>query len=234
METTFDADPWKRDVAGFVEPYLPDAPCRVLDVGCGEGWLSFRLARVGYEVRGIDPEAPEGPLFERVTLEEFRDPGAFDAVVAILSLHHILDLQGAVDRILNLLAPAGSLVAVEFAWDRIDDATAQWALDRLPAQLEEDNWLQKRCMELRERFRSGRRLNAHSHFQRWATEEGLHPSSEMLEELRRRFSERFFSWDPYLYPELEGVTQEEERAAIETGAIQPMGFRFVGERAYSI
>lgn len=30
------------------------APCRVLDVGCGEGWLARRLTEMGIEVIGVD------------------------------------------------------------------------------------------------------------------------------------------------------------------------------------
>ena len=35
---------------------------------------------------------------------------------------------------------------------------------------------------------------------------------------------------PYLYGELTAVGEEEERALIEAGAIQAMGFRYVGEQ----
>ena len=52
----------------------------------------------------------------------------------------------------------------------------------------------------------------------------------MREALGRHFSERFFSWMPYLYGELASVSEGEERALIETGSIQPMGFRYMGER----
>ena len=53
----------------------------------------------------------------------------------------------------------------------------------------------------------------------------------MRNELDRRFTERFFAWVPYLYGELAGaVTDLEERALIDAGAIQATGFRYVGER----
>ena len=51
----------------------------------------------------------------------------------------------------------------------------------------------------------------------------------MREELDRHFNELFFSWVPYLYGELANVEEEQERALIETGAIQAMGFRYVGK-----
>jgi hypothetical protein len=43
-------------------------------------------------------------------------------------------------------------------------------------------------------------------------------------------SGRFFAWTPYLYRELGGDLEQEERALIETGAIQATGFYYVGER----
>ena len=53
----------------------------------------------------------------------------------------------------------------------------------------------------------------------------------MRNELDRRFTERFFAWVPYLYGELAGaVSEAEERAVIDAGVIQAIGFRYVGER----
>jgi hypothetical protein len=57
----------------------------------------------------------------------------------------------------------------------------------------------------------------------------LHGYAGMREELDRHFRERFFSWTPYLYGELSSVSEEEERTLIESGAIEAMGFRYVGE-----
>ena len=228
MEREALLDPWEESVAAFVEGHIGHPPSRILDVGCGEGWLTRRLAGAGYEVNGVDPEAPDGPLFVRATLEEFGDPDPFDAAVVVLSLHHIGDLAGAVQKIADLLRTGGTLVVAEFAWDLFDDATARWCLDRLPAELDPDHWLHRRCAEIRKSLERGHDLEAVEHYRRWAADEGFHASSTMLEELRSRFRERFFSWTPYLFPELEGVTETEEQDAIRSGAIQASGFRFVG------
>jgi SAM-dependent methyltransferase len=75
-------------------------PGRVLDVGCGEGWLARALAGRGHRVVGIDASAP---LIERASEQgggEFRvvsyealaanpslaGPGPYDAVVCNFSL----------------------------------------------------------------------------------------------------------------------------------------------------
>ena len=54
----------------------------------------------------------------------------------------------------------------------------------------------------------------------------------MLSELQRRFVGQFFSWVPYLYPDLDKDTSEaDESAAIEAGAINATGFLYVGTLA---
>jgi ubiquinone/menaquinone biosynthesis C-methylase UbiE len=123
---------WQQRVEEFVLDQVGLPPARVLEVGCGEGELAHALARAGHSVTAIDPQAPEGPIFRRVGIEEFTAPDPFDHVVASLSLHHIENLGGALDKIADVLRTGGSLVVVEFAWDRIDEATAEWALERLP------------------------------------------------------------------------------------------------------
>ncbi len=108
----------------FVVAELPAVPARVLEVGCGSGELATQLAEAGYDVLAIDPEAPDGPTFRRTTIEELDDPGPFDAVVAQLSLHHVADLEAALDKMAELLEPEGRLVIDDFGWERLDEAAA--------------------------------------------------------------------------------------------------------------
>jgi SAM-dependent methyltransferase len=108
----------------FVLSQLPSTPARVLEVGCGEGELARGLAAEGYDVVAIDPEAPDGRIFRRTTIEAFADPGPFDAVVASLSLHHVHDLDGVLDKLVRLLD--GPLILNEHAWDRLEPMTPAW------------------------------------------------------------------------------------------------------------
>jgi ubiquinone/menaquinone biosynthesis C-methylase UbiE len=96
----------------------------VLEVGCGSGDLALAVADAGYDVVAIDPKAPQGEIFRRTTLEEFGEPGPFDAVVASLSLHHLHDLPGGLDKVARLLR--GPLVVNEFAWERLEPMTPEW------------------------------------------------------------------------------------------------------------
>jgi SAM-dependent methyltransferase len=222
---------WRQRVEEFVLDQVGPPPARVLEVGCGEGELAHALARGGHSVTAIDPQAPEGPIFRRVGIEEFTDPGPFDHVVASLSLHHIENLGRALDKIADVLRTEGSLVVVEFAWDRIDEATAEWALERLPdaSPTERHSWLGRRCQEWVRGSRGGTRGPAESYFAVWASEEGFHSSLLLRDELGRRFVERFFEWVPYLYPDLgEDTVEADESAAIEARVINATGFRYIG------
>jgi SAM-dependent methyltransferase len=207
--TTAGFDP--RD---FVALSLPPSPARVLEVGCGRGELARDLAARGYEVVAIDPEAPQGAIFRRVALQDFEERGPFDAVVASRSLHHVTDLAGALDKLVGLLGPRGLLILNEHAWDRMDEPTARWFLDRWSAT-------DPRAPGSLAEF-----------FEYWTAEhQGLHGYAAMRLELDRRFAERFFAWTPYRHGELgAGADEAEQRARIEAGEIRATGFRYVGER----
>jgi SAM-dependent methyltransferase len=196
----------------FVKAQLPPAPARILEVGCGGGELARSIARSGYEVVAIDPAAPEGQLFEAVSLEEFAAADTFDAVVASRALHHIPDLPGALEKIGGLLRTAGRLILDEHACDRLDEKTARWYLEQRAAG------------------EPGAPNSLDACLADWEADHAdLHGYAAMRAELDRRFTERFFCWTPYLYGELAGVEDEEEQNLIDAGAIQAMGFRYVGE-----
>ncbi len=200
--------------------HLPPPPSRVLEVGCGAGDLARAMAAAGHEVVAIDPEAPEGAMFRRVRLEEFSDERGFEAAVASRSLHHIEDLDGAIERLASMLHPGSPLVVNEFAWDRFDEQTAGWYRGRMrklgndaaaPVGAEATASLAA-CREW------------------WRAEHhDLHGFGEIRAALDRRFAERHLSWHPYLYRDLTETDRAEEERLIESGEIRAVGFRFVGE-----
>jgi len=95
---------------------------RMLEVGCGEGWLLAAAATAGYEVRGLDfsdhglrrfhPEllarATFGDAFEH--LDRLIEAGeAFDLAAMEHVLEHVVDPEGLLARLPRLIAPGGVL-----------------------------------------------------------------------------------------------------------------------------
>ncbi len=120
---------------------------RILDVGCGAGYMSLEFARNGYHVTAIDiSEACITTAREVLTdnpykagfgsLEYHAMPfeaveGRYDVVMFCVSMHHLSDVQAAVDKSVSMLAPGGHLICYEPCHDRFErkDA-AQVALIR--------------------------------------------------------------------------------------------------------
>jgi SAM-dependent methyltransferase len=202
------------DGLAFVEQHLPRRPARVLAIGGGRGELARALADRGFDVVAIDPAAPQGAIYRRVSLAEFADPEPFDAVVAIRSLHHIPDLDGAVSKMAELLRPGGRLIVHEHAWERLDDRTARWYLERRTAQGPGAPATLARCVH------------------EWNEDhEHLHTGAAMLEALGRRFTPLQLTWTPYLHGELAPpVTADQEQLLIDAGTINSTGFAFVAVR----
>jgi SAM-dependent methyltransferase len=202
------------DVLKFVTAQLPPAPSRVLEVGCGDGQLARALDELAYRVVAIDPAAPEGAIFQAVSLEEFADPARFDAVIASRALHHIPDLAGALSKLHRLLLPAGRLIVVEHAFDRLDEPTARWYFEK------------RRAAD------AGAPSSLQACLAEWETDHsGLHGYAAMRGELDRHFTERWFAWTPSLYLELGEALEQEELRLIEAGSILATGFQYVGQRS---
>jgi SAM-dependent methyltransferase len=204
----------------FLSSHLPEPPARVLEIGCGAGDLAHVLARRGFAVTAIDPQAPEGPMFRQVRFEDFSDEHGFDAVVASVSLHHIEDLTGAIERIVSLLPPAGILALEEFARERLAGATARWY------------YHQRRALAA-----AGREEaivpGAFDAWQRHSETDlaDIHQVSEIRAALEPRFAERVVEWVPYLYSfRLDDALEPLERRLIGENAIDATGLWYVGER----
>ncbi|MGH3316712.1 MAG: class I SAM-dependent methyltransferase [Nocardioidaceae bacterium] len=126
---------WLSAMLPFVREHLPPPPARVLEIGCGPlGGFVPALELVGHDVVGVDPVAPEGDAFVRTEFEQYDVGCPLDAVVASTSLHHVRDLGEVLDRVGANLTAGGTVVVIEWAHERFDDATAAWCFDRLSAE----------------------------------------------------------------------------------------------------
>jgi 2-polyprenyl-3-methyl-5-hydroxy-6-metoxy-1,4-benzoquinol methylase len=108
----------------FVLRSLPPKCHRALDVGCGQGALSRKLAAHCAEVVGIDadsaciahaiaaPDARQNINFIKGdVLTHSLQQNSFDFLVAVATLHH-LPLRSALQTFSNLLRPGGVLAIV--------------------------------------------------------------------------------------------------------------------------
>jgi SAM-dependent methyltransferase len=113
---------WWKDFDTAVATALPPGS-RVLDVGCGDGGLVDRLGELGFDALGVDPAAPAHPRLIREPAEHAQGLGTFDAVTAVMALHHA-GLDAMTSALARLLRPDGRLFVHDFDWDAMDMAGA--------------------------------------------------------------------------------------------------------------
>jgi SAM-dependent methyltransferase len=209
----------RSSVVDFVLVHLPPPPAPVLEVGAGRGDLARYVVARGYSVTAIDPEPPEGADVERVAIADFDTAESFAAVITSRVLHHVVDLDVALDRIASLLDPGGVIVVHEFAWDRVVGATARWLFEALRGQRSPDRPSTWDSLE--------------DWYAAWVDEHaGLHGFRRLVTGLDVRFTRQWFGWVPYLASEyVDPGLEPSERALIESGVIQASAFRYVGRRS---
>jgi 2-polyprenyl-6-hydroxyphenyl methylase/3-demethylubiquinone-9 3-methyltransferase len=111
-------NPW---VGERLRAFSPGRPCRVLDVGCGAGFLAASLAGAGHRVIGLDVSvgslkvargagilAVAGPAY--LAADAYRLPfpdAAFDAVCALDFLEHVSSPAQVIDEAARVLRPGG-------------------------------------------------------------------------------------------------------------------------------
>jgi trans-aconitate methyltransferase len=186
----------------FIERWLPAPPAQVLDVGCGDGESTRSLRRRGFDAAGLDPVAPAGAGFVAGTLEEFVPAHPFEAAVAIRSLHHVGDLDRAVESLHGALVPEARLVLFEFDVDCLDRSAEAW---------------------LDEAGLSGPLAETHRH--------EVIPLARLMAALESRFQVLSREPAPYLAREAgrDGLVSVEAEA-IARGALRPCGARIAYER----
>jgi SAM-dependent methyltransferase len=218
------AERWLAAIWPVVNAQLPPAPARVVELGCGPlGGFIPRLRASGYDAVGVDPKAPEEAGYHRVEFEQAELPTEADAFVASTSLHHVADPAEVLDRVAATLAPGGTVVVVEWAWEDFDEPTAQWGFDRLGS---EEGWLRRRRDEWRESGGPWRTF-----LQGWARGHGLHSAQTLLSLLDERFERRQLSRGPYLFADLASTSPEEEQRAIDAGEITAIRVDYAGFKA---
>ncbi len=206
-----------------VRDWLPAPPAQVVEIGCGSlGGFVPMLLSSGYDAVGLDPAAPDGENYRRVGFERLEPFHGMDAVVAATSLHHTGDPSGVIERVASELARGGRLVVVEWAWEKFDAATAEWCFQRLGPD-EDPGWLHRRRDEC---AASGKPWSVS--LRDWAEKEQLHRAETLIRLLDQRFDREHLAHGPYFFPDLPGISEEDESAAISAGQIRATRVDYVG------
>ena len=122
------------DAARTLSDFIPQR-ARVLDVGCGNGFIAYHLNALGHSVTGIDlGAATEAPIpyaaFNGRELP-FED-ASFDAVIFSFVLHHSQNIAGLLAEARRVLRPDGRIVIYE-------DIPERWH-DRMLCLWHDRNW----------------------------------------------------------------------------------------------
>ena len=124
------------------------AEVRVLEVGCGPGYLSLELARSGFGVVGLDlsskcieiaqqvadsdPWKGERGALRYIAGDYLCHPElqseSFDVIVFLGALHHFADQRAIQQRARELLKPGGLILVHEPVRDRVEKRSAAFAL----------------------------------------------------------------------------------------------------------
>ena len=214
----------RRDVAGGETPSAADACPSRRDRVRASRWVRPVPARD--RIRGRRRRSSRrraGRTTHVSSSSAFDSPQPFDAAIACTSLHHVRDPGIVLDRLVDMLSGGGRVVVVEWAWERFDRATAEWCF----ARIEEggSTWLHRHRDEW---VASGREWDRYLHY--FARQHGLHSAQELLGVLDERLDRRFSEDGPYFFADLRGVTDDEERAAIDAGTIHAVRSDWVGTR----
>lgn len=120
----WNADEWRLRARGAdrllhaLRPFTSGA--RLIEVGCGNGWLANKLHNAGFDVLGIDTSTEEleqavrvfgdGPVFARADPFDVDLPAhGFDVVVFAASFHHFMDAARTIERAKTFLRPGGEI-----------------------------------------------------------------------------------------------------------------------------
>ncbi len=119
-----DSSPSHRYLLPVILDFLKDLPpgATVLDVGCGNGTLTAKLAKRGWHVYGTD-FSPTGIEYAQKTFPEItffladaqksgslQDYGPFDAVLSAEVIEHVYDPRGLARTLFDQVKPGGQAI----------------------------------------------------------------------------------------------------------------------------
>jgi SAM-dependent methyltransferase len=121
QDGSISAEAVRREYASVMDRIAADGPQRILDWGCGGGYVSHELVARGFDVESTDyqPEAPgrrASTFFPDVEIDYLADTvelpfpdDSFDAVLSLGVLEHVAHPERSLDELHRVLRPHGKL-----------------------------------------------------------------------------------------------------------------------------
>lgn len=236
------------EVARVVCGLVPREAVRLLDAGCGTGFLSLELARRGHQVVAVDPDEESISLAKRAALPPNLayhvadlatwddESDSYDVVILSRVLHHLPEPEMALQHLSGLLRPGGALVCLEFAYDLFDRRSASW-LAQMGGLLE--------AAGMKEADQSLHSVEGilDEWWREHEEEDDLNTYEQMHRPLAELFREAHFGRHAYLYWDLleavrgpsddveaavAGFLPRAEQELVEAGDLPSVMFSFVG------
>lgn len=226
---SMEGSPWRQpyladltygEIHRLVDEFLIGGRLKVLEIGCGTGFLSLELAREGHSVLAVDSDSrmidlakqtmqadpystERGALeYELADFTTWHPPTRdYDVVVVSRVLHHIRPVEKAIDKAARLVKKNGQIIVIDVAYDMFDSKAAAW-LFQLRRSLRQAGWLKPESDTTPEHGEAVRET-----LNNWVREyekEDCNRFDEIRKPLRGHFKEEYFSWEPYLYWEILG------------------------------
>ncbi len=196
---------------------------RVLEIGSGDGALIERLGadtEAGFVAVGADPHGAASDIVRAQTFESL-DEGPFDVIFASMSLHHLADRTASVDALKRLSHPGTFLLAREFDWTAIDEATNRWWFNhRKQRELPDDD---HRLPDSFDEFHANWRTMMESHMLTWAQVKSVFEDAD-FETVSETEAVSLF------HHMLGEDVRAEEEALATAGEIKMVGRRWEGRR----
>lgn len=216
----------------FVLGALPPGARRVVEVGCGDGEIAAALQEHGFDVAAIDADEAcvaaarrQGVAADCAVWPDY-PATRVDAILFTRSLHHVEDLDAALDAAVTALADGGRVI--------VEDFMAEGCTSR------SDGWFSSICRLLRDAdLLKGRTpflsqilgetvpcdTEHHDLHASFAIENALHTRFATVEVSGAAYYARY--WLAALDEARAAALLSHEQELIELGAIDPFGRRFV-------
>ena len=233
---------------------------KILEVGCGTGFMSLELARLGHDVVGIDSNQEIIRIARRTQhsdpyqktraslsyeTADFSDwsnkSGTYDVVLFSRVLHDMPSPAKILSKAHSLLKHGGRVVCVEYAYDRLNRRAAIW-LYQVRRVLEAAGWYPP--PHLPDDVETGVNQILRKNFSK--RKQHINTFEEMRIPLQRLFKTEHFSWHCYycwdvltdmqipdnkIEKAMARLFKRTERFLVDSEEIQSVLFHFVGTKA---